>query len=71
MKKSNLPIKKETDDSFKEALTMATQIAATPVLYGKEAKKVLKEAKTTQTRKSKENAQNIISYFSKFTKKGE
>ena len=55
----------------KEELKMSTQIAATPVLNGKEARKVLKESKTIQTVKSKENAKDIINYFSKYTKREE
>lgn len=52
-------------------IIMATQIAATPILYGEEAKKIIQEAKTMPSEKAKENAHRILNYFSKFTKKGE
>ncbi len=60
IKKKNLDIGGETN--------MATQIAATPILYGKEAEKVMKEAKMPQTKKAKENAIKLMDFFNKFTK---
>lgn len=49
-------------------LKMMTQIAATPTLYGEEAKKVIMEANTTPSEKAKENGEKLINYFEKFIK---
>lgn len=46
---------------------MPTQIAPTPILYGKEAEEVLKEARTEPSEKSKENARKLIKFFEHFT----
>ena len=43
--------------------SMATQIAATPILYGKEAEKVLKEAKVKQSAKAKEKEVGLLKLF--------
>ena len=42
---------------------IATQIAITPILYGKEAKKVLKECKKLPTKKSQQNLENLNKMF--------
>lgn len=42
---------------------MATQIAATPILHGKEAKKVLKECKKLPTKKSQQNLEILNKMF--------
>lgn len=59
-------VKKEQGGFF-----MATQIAATPILYGSEAKRVLSEVKVAPSSKAKENAKKLLEYFSKFTSEGE
>lgn len=50
-------------------ITMATQIAPTPILYGEEARRVIREAKTMPSEKSKENGQKLLNYFKRFTNK--
>ncbi|NFH40668.1 hypothetical protein [Clostridium sporogenes] len=58
---------KEWDKLYlEEKLKMTTQIAATPILYGEEAKKVIMEAKTTPSEKAKENGKKLMNYFEKF-----
>jgi len=52
-----------------DGLKMATQIAATPIIYGEEAKKIMREAKTTQSEKSKMNAKKLTDFFSKYMQK--
>ncbi|WP_154696563.1 hypothetical protein [Clostridium botulinum] len=47
-------------------LKITTQIAATPTLYGEEAKKVIMEAKTIPSEKAKENGQKLLNYFKRF-----
>ena len=44
---------------------MATQIAATPILYGAEAMKVIEEIKVMPSEKSKENGRKLIEYFNR------
>ena len=50
-------------------VSMATQIAATPIIYGEEARNIMKEAKTFQSKKSKRNAKKIIEIFNRFIEK--
>lgn len=45
---------------------MTTQIAATPTLYGEEARKVIEEIKIMPTEKPKRNAKKLLEYFEKF-----
>lgn len=47
----------------KGGIKMATQIAATPILYGKEAEKVLNESKTQRSSKAKENEIALLKLF--------
>ena len=54
------------DNKERGEYKMATQIAATPVLCGREAKRVMKEAKTMPSEKSKENAKNFMKHFNRF-----
>lgn len=56
---------------YEGGIKMATQIAATPILYGKEAERVLREAKTLPSEKSKENASKLINFFKRFTDENE
>lgn len=46
---------------------MATQIAATPVIYGGEAKKILQESRTQPSKRAKENGRKLLELFSKIT----
>ena len=48
---------------------MATQIAATPVLKGGEAKKVYSESHTKPSAKAKEGAKKLSSIFDPMMKK--
>lgn len=52
----------------KGGIRMATQIMATPILYGKEAQKVLKEVKTMPSEKSKENGKKLLELFKSVVK---
>lgn len=47
---------------------MPTQIEPTPIIYGEEASKIMREAETPPSEKSKENAKKFREYFSKFIK---
>lgn len=42
---------------------MATQIATTPMLHGKEAKRVLRESKKIPTEKSRQGLENLKKMF--------
>lgn len=42
---------------------MATRIAITPILHGKEAKKVLRESKRLPTKKSRQGLENLNKMF--------
>lgn len=42
---------------------MTTQIAITPILHGKEAKKVLRESKKMPTEKSRQGLENLNKMF--------
>lgn len=59
----NTKKKNESNCKNKGGIRMATQIAATPVLYGKEALNVLMEAKTKPSTKSKENEKKLLKVF--------
>lgn len=48
---------------------MATQIAATPILYGEEAMKVWEEANTIPSEKARENGRKLIKKFAKMMQK--
>jgi len=52
---------------IKEVNNMATQIAATPIVYGAEAKKIMRESKTKQSRKAEENARKLLNFFNRIT----
>lgn len=47
---------------------MATQIMATPILYGAEARKVLQEIKIAPSEKSKENGRKLLELFKSVVK---
>lgn len=49
---------------------MATQIAATPTLKGKDAQRLLDSLKHKPTEKSKQNARYLVEYFKAFENKG-
>lgn len=53
----------------REEKGMATQIAATPILRGKEAKSVLREVRKTRGEKASANASKLAEFFSSFEKK--
>lgn len=46
---------------------MATQIAATPVIYGREAKRILQESKSKPSEKAQENGRKLLDFFSRIT----
>lgn len=46
---------------------MATQIAATPIICGGEAKIILQESKTQPSKKAQENGRKLLDFFSKIT----
>lgn len=62
MKNINDDSKKNMSE-YKGGKIMATQIAATPILYGKEAKKVLEEARVKQSKKAKEKEVGLLKIF--------
>jgi hypothetical protein len=45
-----------------------TQIAPTPIVYGEDAKIMLREALSKPSQKSKDNGLKLIEYFKRFTK---
>lgn len=47
---------------------MATQIAATPVIRGSEAKKIYKEANRLPSNEAKKGAKKLIAIFDKMMK---
>lgn len=60
----------DDDEDLQEVYKeMLTQIAPTPILYGEEARQVIKEAKTIPSERSKENGQKLVNYFNKFYSK--
>lgn len=48
---------------------MPTQIAPTPIIYGEEAREIMREAKTPPSEKSIENAKKFREYFDEFMEK--
>lgn len=50
---------------------MATQIAATPILRGEQARKVLEEIKRVRSEQAKSNAKKLAEYFSKIEQKNQ
>ncbi|WP_433943756.1 hypothetical protein [Paenibacillus sp. SN-8-1] len=48
---------------------MATQMAATPTLEGRDAQRLLESLKQKPTDRSKQNAKNLINYFKAFESK--
>lgn len=52
----------------KERIHMATQIAATPIIKGREAVKILKEANRTPSKKSENGAKKLANMFTKMMK---
>lgn len=51
-----------------EAVSMATQIAATPVVKGAEAVKILKEASRKPSKESEKGAKKLASIFDRMMK---
>lgn len=51
-----------------EVVSMATQIAATPVVKGTEAVKILKEANRKPSKESEKGAKKLASIFGKMMK---
>jgi hypothetical protein len=49
---------------------LATQIAATPTIYGEQAKKIIEEAKKPPSQKALENGKKLLDYFDKIEKRG-
>lgn len=49
---------------------MATQMAATPTLEGKDAQRLLDSLKMQTTEKSRKNAKKLMEYFKVFEEKG-
>ena len=54
--------------SEKEVLSMATQIAATPVIKGSEAIKILKEANRKPSKESEKGAKKLADIFDRMMK---
>ena len=52
----------------KEVIRMATQIAATPVIKGTEAKKILQEANRVPSKKAENGAKKLAGIFEKMMK---
>ena len=61
-------MKREQKRMKKEVFHMATQIAATPVIKGKEAVKILKEANREPSKKSENGARKLANIFEKMMK---
>ena len=55
-------------DKEKEVIRMATQIAATPVIKGTEAVKILKEANRVPSWKAEQGAKKLANIFEKMMK---
>lgn len=49
---------------------MATQMAATPTVYGKEAQKIVEAAKKKTSAQALKNGEKLVNYFSRFEKWG-
>lgn len=47
---------------------MATQMAATPTVYGKEAVKIIEAAKKKPSSQAIKNGKKLVEYFSRFEK---
>ena len=60
----------EEDDKLceKEVIPMATQIAATPVIKGPEAVKILKEANRKPSKESEKGAKKLAEIFDRMMK---
>jgi hypothetical protein len=54
----------------KERINMATQIAATPTLTGNDAKRLLNSLKKKPSVTAKKNAEELVTFFESFEKKG-
>lgn len=52
----------------KEVIPMATQIAATPVIKGPEARKILKEANRKPSKESEKGARKLADIFDRMMK---
>ena len=61
-------IEDEKELSEKEVLSMATQIAATPVIKGSEAIKILKEANRKHSEESEKGAKKLADIFDRMMK---
>lgn len=51
------------DKKSKGEFKMATQIAVTPILYGKYAKAVYEEVSKKPTERSKDNGKKLLDFF--------
>ena len=61
-------IEEEKELSEKEVLSMATQIAATPVIKGSEAIKILEEANRKPSEESEKGAKKLADIFDRMMK---
>ena len=61
-------IEEDNGLSEKEVFPMATQIAATPVVKGSEAKKILKEANRKPSKESEKGAKKLADIFDRMMK---
>ena len=61
-------IEEEKELSEKEVLSMATQIAATPVIKGSEAIKILEEANRKPSKESEKGAKKLADIFDRMMK---
>jgi hypothetical protein len=60
----------EKSNNQKGVRKLYTQIAATPTIYGEQAKKILEEAKRPPSQKALENGKKLLDYFDKIEKRG-
>jgi hypothetical protein len=66
----SVPDESKKKESRKGVRKLATQIAATPTIYGEEAKKIIEEAKRPPSQKALENGKKLLDYFDKIEKRG-
>ncbi len=59
-------VKKNANE--RRAIRVATQIAATPIIKGKEAIKILKEANRVPSKKTENGAKKLANMFTKMMK---
>jgi hypothetical protein len=66
----SVPDESKKNESRKGVRKLATQIAATPTIYGEEAQKIIEEAKRPPSQKALENGKKLLDYFDKIEKRG-